>query len=42
MRTLDLKNVRCAHVPELFSVPLDEVDSPTLSPEEDQDGSTEG
>ncbi|KAL7408205.1 hypothetical protein ABVT39_019883 [Epinephelus coioides] len=42
MRTLDLKNVHCAHVPELFSVPLDEVDSPTLCPEEDQDESTEG
>ncbi|XP_042365916.1 uncharacterized protein LOC121960309 [Plectropomus leopardus] len=42
MRTLDLKKMHCLSVPKLFPVPQPEEDSPTLSPVEDQDESTEG
>lgn len=41
MRTLDFKKVHCAHASKLSSVPKVE-DSPTLSPLNDQDESTEG
>ncbi|XP_054473149.1 rho guanine nucleotide exchange factor 19 isoform X2 [Anoplopoma fimbria] len=40
MRTLDLKEMQCAHGPKLFSVV--EEDNQTFSPLDDQDKSTEG